>query len=279
MLNEFIRFFSLTVFIVIISKYFLANYIRKLAYTADLNSTTIGQISGIATSVPELLSVIFASSIGMIDTSFFNIFSSNVINVFLFIFSTLMAKNFVFLKNKIFIFDYIIIAFTTTLPLILIFTKIYTYSIIVPAFFILFLLFLRIKQVVYNNALATEETTFEKRVKLSLNKKRKRILWYSFVLLISCILLFFLGNSLSKSLETLFLKFNIPEILLGFLLGVFTSIPELITFLSAQKHYKLTNEKRLHGVVESLNNLTMSNIMNLFFIQAIGILIYIISNS
>lgn len=72
--------------------------------------------------------------------------------------------------------------------------------------------------------------------------------------------------------------------------GVITSIPELITFFEAQKHYtKLNksieekeNEKAstninsndILGVVEASNNLVTSNTVNLFIIQTIGILLY-----
>ena len=67
--------------------------------------------------------------------------------------------------------------------------------------------------------------------------------------------------------------FNIPQKIIGILLGFVTSIPELITFFEAQKHHKKNNDAIL-GVVESTNNLLTSNILNLFVIQSIGIVIY-----
>ena len=62
------------------------------------------------------------------------------------------------------------------------------------------------------------------------------------------------------------------------LLGVITSIPELITFIEAQRKEKSKNSEEANklGVIETTNNLLTSNILNLFVIQSIGILIYTI---
>ena len=68
--------------------------------------------------------------------------------------------------------------------------------------------------------------------------------------------------------------FGIPEYILGILLGFVTSIPELITFFEAQRYYKKEEDKIMLGVIEATNNLLTSNILNLFVIQAIGIIIY-----
>ena len=43
-------------------------------------------------------------------------------------------------------------------------------------------------------------------------------------------------------------KFNISQLILGLLLGMITSIPELITFVEAQKHYKGNKEEEFHGI-------------------------------
>ena len=58
-------------------------------------------------------------------------------------------------------------------------------------------------------------------------------------------------------------------------MGIITSIPELITFFEAQKEYNRKEDKEL-GVIEATNNLLTSNILNLFVIQTISIMIFII---
>ena len=91
--------------------------------------------------------------------------------------------------------------------------------------------------------------------------------------MVSGILLFVVGNLLGETLEKLCHRFDVPETIIGILLGVITSIPELITFFEAQKHHN-KNENEEAGVIEATNNLFTSNILNLFIIQAFGVLIY-----
>ena len=78
---------------------------------------------------------------------------------------------------------------------------------------------------------------------------------------------------MGDTLENLCYTFNVSETIVGILLGIITSIPELITFFEAQKHHK-KEENEIAGVVEATNNLFTSNILNLFIIQSIGVLIY-----
>ena len=84
--------------------------------------------------------------------------------------------------------------------------------------------------------------------------------------------MYIVGNELSVVLNNLGMVFSIPESILGILLGFITSIPELMTFFEAQKHYQ-QEEKEL-GVIEASNNLFISNLLNLFIIQSVGIVIY-----
>ena len=74
-------------------------------------------------------------------------------------------------------------------------------------------------------------------------------------------------------MEILCRRFKIPEVVIGIVLGFATSIPELITFFESQKHHKNTENDML-GVIEATNNLLMSNMMNLFIIQSIGIVLF-----
>ena len=58
---------------------------------------------------------------------------------------------------------------------------------------------------------------------------------------------------------------------IGNISGIATSIPELITFIESQKFYK--NKDNILGLVESSNNLVVSNTLNLFLIWPISIII------
>lgn len=105
---------------------------------------------------------------------------------------------------------------------------------------------------------------------------KKKIIKYCIILVITGILLFFIGELLGNTLENMCNLFNISEVIVGILLGFMTSIPELITFFESQRHHKKV-EATMLGVVEATNNLLTSNILNLFAIQTIGILIIAIT--
>ena len=91
-------------------------------------------------------------------------------------------------------------------------------------------------------------------------------------------LLYFVGELLSNSLTNLCNMFGLPELVLGILLGFITSIPELITFIEAQRKEKKKDTEMTNkiGVIEATNNLLTSNLLNLFVIQSIGTIIYTI---
>ena len=104
--------------------------------------------------------------------------------------------------------------------------------------------------------------------------KQKGVYLYIIMIIVAGILLYFIGDKLGIVLENLANMFGVAEYILGILLGFVTSIPELVTFFEAQKHYKKQKDKEILGVIEATNNLLTSNILNLFVIQAIGIVIY-----
>ena len=81
MLIEIIKFMIYSILIVGISKYILVKVLRKLSENLNLKPRTIGNITGIATSVPEFLTVSISSFKGLMGTSIYNIFSSNLINL------------------------------------------------------------------------------------------------------------------------------------------------------------------------------------------------------
>lgn len=268
---EFIQFIIFSTLIVVISKYLLVTVLRKLSKQLKLSSRTTGNIAGIATSVPELLTVSFSAFTGLIEISSFNIISSNIINFIQYLISIFINKNQNILSNKALKIDSIMIIFTILLPLVLI--NVQKDISIIPAFILLFILFYIINKNAHKLYLSKVRTTIEKEEQVKTNKIQIGLNFIYLILI--AILLYLIGSLLSNTLTNLCIKFNIPEFILGVLLGVITSIPELITFIESQKHH-MKNENRETGVVEATNNLLTSNIMNLFIIQSIGILIYTI---
>lgn len=277
MLIELIKLLIYSILIVIISKKFLVTILRKLAKTLQLTSKITGDISGYATSMPELLTIGVASFNGLVRTSIINVISSNIINLLQYLFSIYLNNNQKTLKNKAIMVNLILVILTIIIPIILLKLKIKLSIVVVPFFIILYLFFQFLNKNVHKLYLQKQDKIlkekFEKESRWEKRNKSKIIL-YSFYLITTGVLLFFISNELGEVLENLCYKFNISQLIFGLLLGMITSIPELITFVEAQKHYKGNKKEELLGVIEATNNLFTSNILNLFIIQSVGIVIY-----
>ena len=165
--------------------------------------------------------------------------------------------------------------FTIIIPIALIKLNIEINIYIVPLFILLYLFF----KFLNNNAhkLYLEKT--DKQIENEIEKERKtekhkiiKTIKYGIILIIVGVVLYILGDLLGENIEVLCKLFNIPEVIIGILLGIVTSLPELITFHESQKHNNKINDQML-GVVEATNNLLTSNIVNLFVIQTIAIIL------
>ena len=177
------------------------------------------------------------------------------------------------LKNKAIKVDLILVIVTILIPIVLILMGMHESTNLVPMFILLFLLFNYIDRSVnsmYNTKVENIKTSFIREKK---NVMVYKTLKYSIILFITMTFLFFIGNQFSGVLEQLCYNFGLPELFVGILLGVATSIPELIAFSESQHHYKLNQNNEL-GVIEATNNLLSSNLLCLFIIQSIGIIIY-----
>lgn len=279
MFIEFIKLAIYIILIIVISKYMLVKLLRNIAETLNLNAKTVGNIAGFATSIPELFTVTLASVSGLASTSLYNIISSNVINLIQYLATVVINKNTKVLKNKALKIDLVIVLITIAIPLYMINANVKLGVPFAIFLVILFLFFYKINSnahklylVKYDKEIEEEfELEYKKEIK---NKKNNKLLIvkYLIYLIIIGILLYFVGDKLSNNLENLCYIFNVPEYIIGIILGFGTSIPELITFFEAQRGEKSKEEEKL-GVIEATNNLLMSNMLNLFIIQAIGILL------
>ena len=279
---EFFKFIVFSLGIVIISKYLLVPILRKISAILDFSARARGNIAGFATSVPELLTVCFSASSGLIWTSIYNILSSNTINLVQYTFAVYLNKNQKYLRNKAILTDIILALITVAIPLIAVIFK-FTFGMIsVVIFVILLFVFYYINHNVHKLYLGKEDKEIEKEEQTEAenedrkSNKKGNIILYAIALLIIVALLYWIGELLSNSLTNLCNTFGLPEIVLGILLGFITSIPELITFTEAQRKEKSKNDEMANkiGVVEATNNLLTSNILNLFVIQSIGIILY-----
>jgi len=276
LLWESVQFVIYTVLIVIISKNILVKTLRNLAENLKLKSKTVGNIAGISTSVPELLTICVSSFNGLTSASIYNVLSSNIINLVQYYAAIIINKNQKFFKNMAIKVNLYIVLITIILPIFFISIKSELQIAMVPVLILLYLGFRRINDNVHQLYLRKEDKKIEqiqeKEDRWERGNKRKIVKNVS-ILIVTGIVLFFIGNLLGNTLQNLCLRFNIPQLIIGIILGFVTSIPELITFFESQKHHAKSKNDIL-GVVEATNNLLTSNMMNLFIIQSVGIIIF-----
>ena len=274
MFLELIKFLMYSILIVLISKYTLVRLLRSLALNLNLSSKAVGNIAGIATSIPELLTVSFSAFAGLISTSVFNIISSNTINLCQYILAVFLNKNQKQLKKRGLKIELLLVLFTILIPIFMLVLDIDFEIQVVPIFILLFIFFYYINSNLHKLYFKKEyEEILNEQNNSKKNSKKSKafiIIKYTIYLLITSIVLYWIGDQLSIVLEELAKIFNISEIVLGIALGFITSLPELITFFESQKHHK---DEKTEGIVEATNNLLASNTLNLFVIQSIGIII------
>ncbi|MCI8518645.1 MAG: hypothetical protein HFJ51_00455 [Clostridia bacterium] len=276
---EIVKFIIYSSIIVLVSKLVLVKLLRKIAEILDLSPKAVGNVAGFATSMPELLTVFFSSLQELYGTSMYNIISSNVINFLQYIWSIIINKNIKVLRNRALKIELSMCIATIIIPIAMIAVGIEANLTIVPIFLLLFVLLYYIKGNAYKihkiSEMSTKETKeIEEEKKWVKNKQQLALI--SFIKLLGVgVILFVVGNWLGDTLDTLSNAFNIPQAVIGIILGFVTSIPELITFVEAQRHHsKNTNDTQ--GVIEATSNLFASNMLNLFVIESIGIITYII---
>lgn len=277
---EIAKFIIYSILIVYISKQILVKLLRKIAEILDLSPKAVGNIAGFATSMPELLTVFFSSLQGLYGTSIYNIISSNVINFIQYIGSIKINKNEKIIKqNRALKIELVMVVLTIIIPIAMEIFGIEANIGIIPLFILIFALFYYLKRNVYKvykmQVMSKEETKeIEEEKKWVKNKEKLAAITFAKLLGVG-IILFIVGNMLGNTLDTLSTAFNVPEWIIGIILGFVTSIPELITFVEAQKHHS-KNTSDTQGVIEATSNLFTSNMLNLFIIESIGILTYII---
>ena len=249
MFFEFIKFIVYSILIVLIAKYALVKILRNISSQLNLKPKTTGYIAGIATSIPELLTVSFSAFTGLIETSTYNIISSNIINALQYSASVFLNKNQNVVKNTAIKVDLSLVLITILIPIFIAIFDIEHSFILVPIFLFLFILFYKLSHNAHKLYMKKSDIKIENLV-ISTNKNIFKIVISFILLILTSIVLYFIGEQLSNVLELLCNTFNISQVVIGILLGVITSLPELITFFESQKHH----EDEKEGVVELISH-------------------------
>ena len=283
MSNIFIYFLYLvilTICTILTVKYCMLNGLKNLSLYFSMEDKTKGQIIGYITSLPELVIMMATAAYGIIDAGFWNIASSNIINTFLFLLAITFYNKIKCLTLKSFGHDIAWILVSILVPVI--FFKFNLQSSLSMSFGLLLLFFIyKITEKKFTKKCIQEKKEV---IQKSLVHKQKHQLVKGIMLLMSSSVIIIICGILSGQIsELLILKLNISSWMVGWILGITTSIPEMGSFFEI---FRINYQEREDILIKDQKNtqisidiLLTSNLSNLCLILPIGIIFAYIASS
>ena len=268
MLFQFLILISLAVTIVAAVRFLVIAGIELVCRRYAFSSKTKGQIIGYTTSLPEFVVILSSAFGGVFDVGLWNIASSNMINWVLFLTAVFAYRKVRDLFNAVFIDEVAFGLVSVALPLLLLQLQLVFNLGLSMVLIALFVVYKIADHMINTSGLYARGDDGEDRTQASLAQGLAAILSGMAIILIAG---YFLGNSAGILVEQLAL----PAWLIGWVLGLITSIPELASFFliyrAAKIHGKL---HELADTQEALDALVASNMVNLGITLPLGMLIY-----
>ncbi len=279
--------------VVLVTRYVLYTGIDQLTSVLGWSAKARGQILGYSTSMPEFAGTVFTAAAGLLDAGLWNIASSNIINVGLFLAANLFYRQYRELGKIKFIDEIGFALGAIAIPLGLSFVGFASKSIWTAVGLALFFVtYLFVDRVLDNRqkgksghssdegspaSRPVEGQPDDDHVPLD-STKRGLILARSIALLVAGIAgIVVLGRLLGLFAGRVVTEMGISQAGVGWVLGVVTSLPEMTSFFAVYAYAKKKGTLDLDlDTQEALDNLTASNMSNLGLIYPLGIVVYII---
>lgn len=281
MLREIIEFLILTVLIVAVAKYLLYMPAKRIAERLKFSDHGAGQMLGYLTSAPELVASIGVASTGFMATVAYNILSSNVINVMLAMSAAAWFGQSRRLFSRQLWREHLIIAISIVVPILLLVTGQVESAWVIPVFLVSYVVYiLVIKRITADGAAPTEhiDSQAPRDTAAVVTQVHTGVRGYvtlqALLILVALASLYFLGTALGDTVYELGTTFGVPEIILGVVIGVVTSLPEWTTFFSSYAWHRRTGTNRANE--EVMHNLLASNVSNLLLVQTIGLAVFLL---
>ena len=253
--------------IILFVRYGLLRGIDNVANAMNWSAKARGQITGYATSVPEFVCLVSAGLAGVWEAGLWNVASSNIINSGLMLTAVLYFRQFRELFNIRFLDEVGFAALAVAVPIVLMKSGLDTQWYLVPGLLGFFVIY-RIVDKRVNRPQPDVDVDDEAIGSLPFGL----ILGLSALIAIS-IAGIFLGNATASVVEQL----NVRPAIAGWILGVVTSIPELVTFFAVYAAAKREGRLRdLNDTQEVLDNLTGSNMANVGIVYPVGLLAFLV---
>jgi Ca2+/Na+ antiporter len=268
MITDFFILIASAAVIVASVRFLLVPGIARIGAVLKFSAKVRGQIIGYATSVPELTVLVAGALNGVFNAGLWNIASSNIINGALFMATVAAFRQQLDLRNRIFIDEIAFALLSVAIPLFLFAAGIgtgYGTAAGLIGFFVLY-----------------------KVLDRRLNKTGKPAPlppgaeqgtgWGGTVMLVAGIgIILIAGRYLGSSAGALIKQLNVPAWAVGWILGLVTSISELVSFIEIYRiHRPKDSPEHIKDTQEALDALVASNISNLGVILPLGMVIYLL---
>ena len=276
---EYLTLLLSVVVIVASVRFGLVHGLNNVARSFNWSPKVRGQVTGLATSVPEAAALLSTALAGVWSAGLWNIASSNIINCILLLSAAFYYRKHFDLMKRHF-FDEIGFALAAVfLPVILMLFGMDRSFLVVP----FLLAFFFIYRVVDRRLNSAPHPSISVEVTIDIGEEKgvdKGVFGGAALIMTSLIIIIGSSKILGDSAGTLIHTMGIPSVLVGWILGVITSIPELMTFFLVYK--KAGQEGTLRDfddTQEALDNLTASNMSNVGLIYPLCLAVFLVVNS
>jgi Ca2+/Na+ antiporter len=279
-LLAFAQFVLFTALIVVVARVLLYEPAKNITSILEMDHRKAGQLLGYLTSSPELVATIFIAVNGFMAAVAYNILSSNIINLVLAGTAAVWHRRFRELVNRGFRREHLIILVSIALPIGLLLTDQIGNIVFAPIFVVLYVIYLLIiKQITTDSPTpvqyhAVEVIHREPRVKVG-RSRNVRLALNGLTIVVALVALYFLGSGLGSVITDLGTTYGVPAIVIGGIVGVVTSLPEMTTFFASYSAHREVKVNR--GSEEVMHNLLASNVSNLLVIQNVGLILFVIA--
>ncbi len=275
MLRTLLIFLIEVSLIVVVARFLLYKPAKAIAERLRLSERSSGQVLGYLTSAPELVTAIFVALNGFMAAVAYNILSSNVINVILaFSAAAIYGKWRELISPRLWREQLLILA-SIVIPIVVLATGQVEAAWTIPAFLIGYLGYVLVIRRISADSPVPHETDEYVHVDVD---HRLSTRWYialnASIIVVALAGLYFVGDALGSTVRELGTTFGVPELVLGVVIGVVTSLPELTTFFASYGWHKAQGSTR--ATEEVSHNLLASNASNLLLVQTVGVAIFLL---
>ena len=249
-------------------RYLLVPGIGRIGAVLKFSAKVRGQMIGYATSVPEFTVLTAGALNGVFSAGMWNVASSNVINLALFMVTVFIFHQQLDLKNRTFTDEIVFGVLSIFLPLGLMAVHIGVGYPVVGGLIVFFILYKRLDKR-FNRSGAPAP----------LPPGAENGTWWggSLMLLIGVGLILLAGRFLGSSAGSLIKQLNVPAWAVGWILGLVTSVCELASFIEIYRiHRPKDSPTHIKDTQEALDALVASNMANLGVILPLGMLVYLL---